>query len=246
MIRHTVAAAFLLRDGFSGQVFADASGTRCLLDGKPLRRPIWKREGYLVLTDLEPGEHQLTISRTGFREETVTVRAAEGEPVEDTISLKPGKGYRFPPGTVRVSLTLRERQGAAAGRQIWLGIVPRPRLKLAQEKTEAGDEEAHLFCEGNPALLPIPGHFLLAGGKEPELVYLRSLREETGRFYPPLALSHPRGTEFVPMQAYTADEAGTVQVLLREPGTLKGYADGKVFEALLQAGEQVLEWKLEG
>ena len=246
MIRRTVTAAFLMRDGFSGRVLSDASSTRCLLDGRPLRRPVWKREGYLVLTDLAPGEHELTIRRAGYREETVTVLAAEGKPAEDTISLKPGEGYRFPQGTVRISLTLRRGQDAAAGQQVWLGTVPRSRLKLAQEKAEAGDEEAHLFCEGNPATLPVPGHFLLVSGKEPELVYLRSLREEKGRFYPPLTLSHPRGTELIPMQAYVADAMGMVQVLLREPGALKGFAGGKVFEALLQAGDQALEWKLEG
>ena len=246
MIRHSVAAAFLMRDGFTGNVLADASGTRCLLDGQPLRRPIWKKEGYLVLTDLAPGEHRLTVSRTGYREETVTVLAAEGEPVEDTVSLKPGRGYHFPQGTVRVSLTLRRGREAAAGQQLWLGTVPRSRLKLAQEKAEAGEAEARIFCDGNPALLPIPGHFLMADGKGPELAYLRSLREETGRFYPPLKLSHLRGTELIPMQAYLSDEAGRVQVLLREPGRLTGFADGKVFEEQLREGEQELEWKMEG
>ncbi len=246
MIRHTAAAAFLLRDGFSGSVLTDFSANRCFLDGRPLRSPLWKREGYLVLTDLAPGEHQLVIRRAGFREETVLVRVAEGRPVEDTISLKPGAGYRFPQGTVRISLTLSQGQGPAAGQQVWLGTVPRSRLKLAQEKTEAGDEEAHLFCEGNPAQLPIPGHFLLADGKAPELAYLRSVRDDTGRFYPPMTLSHPRGTELIPMQAYTADASGKVEVLLRESGKLTGYAGGRLFETLLQAGGQSLEWKLEG
>ncbi len=244
MIQHVVNAAFLLRDGFSGAVLADGSATRCLLDGRPLRRPIWKREGYLVLTDLAPGEHLLQISRRGYREEQVTVLVEEGrKPLEDTITLKPGAGYRFPSETVRVTLTLRQGKAAAASRRVWLGVAPRARFKLAQEKTEAGDEEAHLFCEGNAALLPIPGHFLLADKKTPELVYLRSLRSETGQFYPPLTLGHSRGTELIPMQSYDTDGDGRVQVLLREPGTLTGFLEGQVFEAQLQAGEQALEWK---
>jgi hypothetical protein len=245
MIRHGMSAAYLLRDGFSGAVLTDGSATRCLLDGRPLRRPLWKREGYLVLTDLEEGEHLLQISRRGYRDEFVTIPAGEARPVEDTITLKPGAGYRFPRETVRVSLTLKKGGSAAGGQRIWLGTAPRFRLKLAQEKTEAGDEEAHLFCEGNAALLPIPGHFLMADGKGPELVYLRSLRGETGEFAPPLAQSHSRGTEFIPMQSYAADEGGLVQVLLREPGKLTGFAGGRVFEAELHAGEQELEWKME-
>ena len=108
MIRHGMSAAYLLRDGFSGAVLTDGSATRCLLDGRPLRRPLWKREGYLVLTDLEEGEHLLQISRRGYRDEFVTIPVGEARPVEDTITLKPGAGYRFPRETVRVSLTLKK------------------------------------------------------------------------------------------------------------------------------------------
>ena len=47
------------------------------------------------------------------------------------------------------------------------------------------------------------------------------------------------------MQSYAADDGGLVQVLLREPGKLTGFAGGRVFEAELHAGEQELEWKME-
>ena len=245
MIRHAVNAAFLLRDGFSGRTLTDGSATRCFLDGRPLSRPLWKREGYLVLTDLAPGEHQLRISRRGYREETVTILAEDGKPMEDTITLKPGAGYRFPQETVRVTLQLRRGREAVSGEKLWMGVAPRVQLRLAQDKTEIGAEEAHLFCEGSAALLPIPGHFLMADKKGPELVYLRSLRGETGQFLPTLTAEHSRGTQLIPMQSYETDGEGNVQVLLREPGTLTGYFEGKVFEAQLQAGEQTVEWKAE-
>ena len=246
MIRHSASAVFLMRDGFTGMTLTDGSATRCLLDGRPLRRPMWKRDGYLVLIDLTPGEHVLRILRNGYQEETVPLQVADGKMVEDTIALKPGAGYRFPSETVRVSLALRRSGAPAAGERIWLGISPRAKLKLAQEKAESGDAEAHLFCEGNAAQLPIPGHFLLADKDAPELAYLRSLRGETGEFAPPLAAAHGRSTELIPMQSYCADETGTVNVLLREPGTLKGFYAGSVYEAELQSGNQNLEWKLEG
>lgn len=245
MIRRTVSAAFLLRDGFTGQTLTGSSGTLCLLDGRPLRRPVWKRDGYLVLTDLAPGEHELCIRRSGYREELVTLRLREGSVTEDTLSLKPGLGYRFPPETVRVSLSLRLAGKAASGVQIWLGVQPRTRLVLAQEKAAAGDSEARLFCEGSASLLPIPGHFLLANRAAPELVYLRSFRNEIGGFVPPLTAEHARGTELIPMQPYSADPSGTVQVLLREPGTLTGFYAGSVFSSKLNAGSQILEWTLE-
>ena len=245
MIRRTASAVFLLRDGFTGVTLTDGPATFCLVDGRPLRRPIWKKDGYLVLTDLASGEHVLQLKRSGYRDETVTLQVRDGDTIEDTISLKPGAGYRFPRETVRVSLALMRGKDPAAGERIWLGVVPSQRLKLAQEKAEAGDDEAHLFCEGNPALLPVPGHFLMMDKTAPELVYLRSLRGETAEFFPPLERDHGRGTEFVPMQTYEADAHGTMQVLLREPGTLIGLCADQVYEAALAAGEQNLEWKLE-
>ena len=243
MIRRMVSAVLLLRDGFTGQTLTNGSATRCLLDGRLLRQPIWKRDGYLVLTDLKAGPHILELRRNGYQVETVPLQVNDGTPIEDTVALKPGPGYRFPPETVRVTLALR-RKGAAAGERIWLGMRARPQLKLAQEKTASGDSEARLFCEGNAALLPIPGHFLFSDGKAPELAYLRSLHDEAGEFAPPLQSSHNRGTELIPMQAYALDGSGALQVLLREPGTLVGFADGTTFEAQLHAGEQTVEWKL--
>ncbi len=245
MIRRTANAVFLLRDGFSGKTLTDGSATRCLLDGRPLRRPIWKKDGYLVLTDLAPGRHILLLSRSGYRDEQVELQVVENGFTEDTIALKPGAGYRFPQETVRVFLALRRGGKPAAGERIWLGVPPRTKLKLAQEKAEIGEMEAHLFCDGNVSQLPIPGHFLLADSKAPELVYLRSLRGETGDFAAALTCAHSRGTEFVPVQSFTADEAGAVQVLLREPGMLMGVCAGKIYENPVHSGEQNLEWKLE-
>ena len=245
MIERRVDAVFLLRDAFSGRTITDGAGTACLLDGMPLRRPIWKKEGYLVLTDLAPGEHELLLRRRGYRDETVTLRAGDG-PLEDTVSLKPGAGYRFPSRTVSALITLKRGKDAAADGQLWLGVSPRSRLKLAQDKTEPGDAEARLFCEGSASLLPVPGHFLLLDKKTPELAYLRSLRGEDADFAPPLQASHARGTELVPMQCYAADENGAVRVLLPSPGHLIGFSGGSVFEAELHEGEQTLEWKLGG
>lgn len=246
MIRHTASAVFLLRDAFSGATLANGSATRCLLDGRPLRRPLWKREGYLVLADLEPGEHTLRVSRSGYRDEVVPLTVEEGKTIEDSIALKPGALYRFPESTVRVSLSLTRGKAAASGARVWLGVLPRTRLKLAQEKTETGDTEARLFCEGSAALLPIPGHFLLLDKKTPELAYLRSLRGDTAEFAPPLTLAHTRGTELIPMQPYDADADGATMILLREPGTLIGFCGGKKYEAEVCAGEQSIAWKVGG
>ena len=245
MINRRVSAAFLLRDGFTGRPLAEPSATRCLLDGRPLKRPVWKRYGYLVLTDLEPGEHELLISRYGYRDELVKMNISDDSVLEDSVSLKPGTGYRFPPETVRVALSLRSSGSASSGVQLWLGVKPRTRLVIAQESAEAGEEHARLFCEGSAALLPIPGHFLIADRTAPELVYLRSLRDEECAFSAPLANKHERGTELIPVQSYTADSEGAVQVLLPEPGTLVGFFGGRLFCEVLDSGAQALNWDAE-
>ena len=245
MIRRTVSAAFLLRDGFTGRTLTGFSGTRCLLDGRPVVRPVWKREGYLVLTDVEPGEHELVVMRSGYRDEYVKLNIRGDAALEDTISLKPGAGYRFPPETVRVTLSLRRGGNAASAESIWLGLQPHTRLILAQERAAAGEARARLFCEGNAALLPIPGHFLFADKTAPELVYLRRLRDEEGEFSTPLDAAHSRGTELIPVQSYRADADGNVRVLLKEPGTLTGFFGGRVFSAQLNVGSQTLDWELE-
>ncbi len=244
MIRRTVSAVFLLRDGFTGRAL-NGNTACCRLDGAPLRKPVWKPGGYLVLTDLLPGPHSLRVTGTGYQDEAVSFVISEGKPMTDTVTLKPGLGYPFPAETVNVRLLLRRGELPAAGEQLWLGILPRTRLKLAQDKAEAGDASIHLYCDGNASGLPVPGHFLMLDRKKPELVYLHSVSEETGRFTEPLAFPHPRGTELIPMQTYVTDEKGGLLVRMQEPRTLIGFCGGRIRETALHAGEQTVEWNLE-
>ena len=242
MILRKVSAAFLMRDGFTGRTLTGASGTVCLLDGRPLMRPVWKKDGYLVLTDIGLGEHELVIKRCGYREESVQISVMDDSVLEDTISLKPGAGYRFPPDTVRVALSFKNSINSASGIRIWLGTQTRTKLVLSQERAEAGESAARLFCGGSTAQLPVPGHFLMMDKASTELVYLRSFRDEKGEFSEPLRSAHTRGTELVPMQQYAADGEGKVQILLPEPGTLVGFFGDRVKSFSLKPGIQSIIW----
>ena len=71
MIRRRVSAVLRLRDGFTGRVLP--GGAVCLLDGRPLRHPLWKEGGYLVIQDLAAGPHSLEVRCAGFRPVTLTV-----------------------------------------------------------------------------------------------------------------------------------------------------------------------------
>ena len=119
MIRRKASAVLTLRDGFTGVTFTGTAAS-VELDGRPVRKPVWKKEGYLVLTDIPSGEHTLVLRRSGYREERVTLNLNGVTLLEDTVSLKPGPGYRFPPETVRVTLVLRQGGKAAGGARLWL------------------------------------------------------------------------------------------------------------------------------
>ncbi|MBR1659655.1 MAG: hypothetical protein IJ705_05010 [Oscillospiraceae bacterium] len=245
MIRRAVSAALLVRDGFSGAVLGDGSGTRCILDGRPVR-PIWKRDGYLVLTDLESGEHSLTLQRQGYLDETVLLNSRRGSFREGTVSLKPGPGYRFPAGTARLtlSLTREKNQAVQAGTELWIGISGALRLKLAQDKSQELTEIIRVFYQGAASQYPAPGWFLAADEKAPELLFLRGLYEEEAELSAPMTSAHGRGTELVAVQPYVTDADGRVSVLFRQAGTAFMLCGGAWMQTEIQAGEQSLEWMI--
>ena len=89
MIRRKVSAALLVRDGFTGQPIQSGSALLCRLNGQRIR-PVFKNGGYLVLTDLDAGEHSLSLTARGFVTETVSLTVG-GAPLETEIALRPGR-----------------------------------------------------------------------------------------------------------------------------------------------------------
>ena len=245
MIRRAASAALLVRDGFTGRTLPDGSGTRCELDGSPFR-PVWKPDGYLVLTDLAPGGHTLRLARLGYLEEEVRLDIREGRFREGTVSLKPGPGYRFPPGTAAIELTFTggEDNAPAAGAELWAGMSGRTPLKLAQDKSRKPSASIRVFYSGPAALYPVPGWFLLADAAAPELAFLRAMREGEAELAEPMASAHPRGTELVPVQPYTVGTGGRLRLLFRQAGTASLFCRGIWKKTELQPGEQALEWKV--
>ncbi len=237
MIRRRVSAVFLLRDGFSGRPLASGAQVRCTLDGTPVC-PVWKEGGYLVFTDLEQGEHVLTIQRPLYQMEKKTFPVQAGEMWEDTADLKPGAGYPFPPQAAGMKLTVTNG-GEPSLWPVWLGMAPPAALKLAQDGGEG--TAVRLFCR-NAALLPVPGCFLIPSKAGSELVHLRTLRGEKGELQSPLESRHPRGAELIPVQRYVPDKAGMVSVWFPRAGKVWLYCQGAVCSLELKAGIQALTW----
>ena len=138
MIRRHVSAALLVRDAFTGRALPADSATLCTVDGQRCA-PVWKDGGYLVLTDLPAGAHTITLRRRGYLEETLTAPVADGRTWEGWTSLRPGPGYAFPAGTAWVTLRLLEKKKPLAGAAVWLAPDGGGRLKLAQDRAEAGN-----------------------------------------------------------------------------------------------------------
>ena len=237
MIRRHVSAALLVRDGFTGRVLASGAQVRCRLDNQPCK-PVWKEGGYLVLTDLERGEHVLLLDRRGYQPERYAFRAEVGETVEDTLFLKPGAGYPFPPGTAALTVTVREGTRPAV-QPVWSGMSAPAPLKLAQDDAEG--TQLRLFC-GNPGLLPVPGNYLVTGKQGRELTHLRSLQGEKGELDRPLSGRYGRGTELVPVQCFQPDAEGRFRVLFPAAGKVWLHCGGCTGSLDLSAGEQTFTW----
>ncbi len=242
MISFRVGGVFRVRDAFTGLPVVP-SKVLCTLDGRPCR-PVGKREGYLVLTDLPAGPHRLVLRCRGYREETVDFTAGERAPELD-VTLKPGVGYPFRRPPARLTVTLRRDGAPAAGTLFWLATAAGPEIKLAQSDAETGAESLRLFCKV-PDAVSVPAPLLLEDGADSELVVLRDLQGETGWLERPLLRPHGRGRRLLPAQRYRADDAGAVTALLRDPCEVLAFQEdrGLLGRAELDQGGNTLELTL--
>ena len=237
MIRRRVCAVVRLRDGFTGRLLPPG-GTVCRLDGRPLR-PQWKPEGYLVVTDLAPGDHTLTLLRAGYGPAELTI---SGGLLEETVDLRPGPGYRFPPETAELTVRLRAKKLPAG--PVYAGMAGDPAVRQAQDGG-GEDGRVRLFCQGPEALLPVPGRFLAAGEAGGEVALVRALRDGTAELAAPLTLAHRRGTPWVPVQPF-APADGAVRMQFCRPGTVYLCCGGVWTRTETAAGAQEFLWNLDG
>ena len=181
MIRIHVSAVCRVRDGFTGKIL-EGSRLQCDLDGARCR-PTAKPGGYLVLTDLPAGPHRLSLRCPGYQEEWVEFSAGR-DTQELDVTMKPGRGYPLQRDMIRLTLTVTEGGAPAAGRILWLAAPGQTELKIAQTKAEAGSASLRLFAKG-AAAPAVPGTYLIADGKNSEIVLLRALEEEMGELLAP-------------------------------------------------------------
>lgn len=220
MITFHASAVCRVRDGYTGRIL-HSSALLCTLDGAPVR-PLAKTDGILVLLDLTPGRHRLTLRAAGYQEEWVDITASREQTPELEITMKPGEGYPFRGATTRLELTVIAGDLPAAGRQLWLAAPTGPELKVAQTKAEAGTDRFRLYCKGPEAAVP-SGAYLIADGAESEIVFLRSLEEEMGTLAAPLLRDHGRSRSLLPAQRYHTGADGRITAVLQTACTLEVY-----------------------
>ena len=233
MISIHASAVCRVLDGYTGQPL-EGSSLECTLDGVPCR-PVSKPGGYLVLVNLAPGEHRLSLCCHGFQEEWVAFQADDGTRELD-ITMKPGAGYPFRQTITRLELTVEAEGMPAAGRQLWIAAEGQPQLKLAQTKAEAGESQLRLYAKGPEAAVPT-GVYLIADGSHSEIVGLRALQEERGTLAAPLRYSHSRGKLLLPAQRYHTGTDGRLTAVFQAAGIVQVYAEDASLMASLTLEE---------
>jgi len=241
MIRRHVSAALLVRDGFTGQPIASGSAVLCRLNGQSVR-PVFKPGGYLVLTDLEAGQYTFSLSARGFHTETVLFAVERNRILEMDVFLKPDARYGFPPDTARLRLELEGPGGALGGEDFWAGRPASVQLRLAQSVKPGESGPVRLYCSGTPARLPIPGQFLLCDEKQPELVRLREVRNESGELDSAMAFPHARGTGLVPAMRFVSDGEGRAELAFPRGGSAALFCKGRMKYVELRPGTVDLRW----
>lgn len=237
MITIHASAVCRVRDGYTGQPLAGSS-LLCTLDGAPVR-PLAKAGGYLVLLDLTPGPHRLSLRSHGYQEEWVELQAGE-DTQEVEVTMKPGVGYPFRGRVTRLALTVSEGGTPAAHRPLWLAAPPRSELKIAQTKAQAGQSQFRLYSKGPAASVP-PGEYLIADGADSEIVRLRGVEGELAALAAPLVRDHSRGRPLLPAQRYRTDGTGRLTAVFQTAGTVAvyGQAEGLLASLPLEEGENV-------
>ena len=90
MIAVHVSAVCRVRDGYTGRAL-EAGALLCALDGAPFR-PVGKPGGYLILVDLAPGPHRLSLRGSGFQEEWVDLEAVTVSTIDTAWTGNAGTG----------------------------------------------------------------------------------------------------------------------------------------------------------
>ena len=223
MIR--IHANLILRvpDGFTGRPLAP-SAMQWTLDGRSCR-PIAKENGYYVFTDLSPGDHELVLRGGSYLDERLSV-SCRGEYQELLVTMKPGNRYPFGRAVTWLTLQVRQKKQILPGQRVWIAVrSPLVELRIAQDAIKAGETEGKLFFPESVRAMALPRDMLLLDGAKSEICRLEEL--EDVHFAAPIRFDHKRSCCLYPAQCHTADEAGIIRAVFREPMPIELLPEGR-------------------
>lgn len=240
MIHLHVSAVLAVYDGFTGRPISRTTVT-CLLDGVRCL-PEYREGGYLVFVNVPPGEHMLEIRSAYYQPELVFLHIKPSETAEYGVTLKPAARYPFGGAATSLTVYLSLKGRPVAGRKVWLAArAAGEEWKLAQDHAEAGALQARVFGRGGRGAYA--RNFLIADGKNSEIVFISDIRDSQAIFAQPLERGHKRGVAFYPAQTFVTGAEGEFTAFFREPLPVEIFdpAGMKITSAELVSGVNRLE-----
>lgn len=246
MIRIHINAVLRVLDGFTGRPLTPSS-LRFTVDGR-IVHPTVKDGGYYILTDLSSGEHRVVLQGLRYLDECLTIQGGEEKPQNILVTMKPGADYPFGAAVTWLNLRVEGSKRPLPGKRVWIAAKnPLAELKIAQDAIHAGDKGGRLFFSASAKAISLPRDFMLIDGARSEICRVEELEELTeSRFAAPLCFDHKRSCCLYPAQLYTADDAGTIRAVLREPLPVEVLAEGseKTVSFELQPGTNEMKLSL--
>lgn len=217
-----------VRDGFTGRGLLPGQ-VHCCLDGMECK-PLVKKDGYWIFTNLLPGPHCLTLFGKGYQTERVEF-VADGGTEQCHITMKPARDYPF--GRMVTTLVL-EGPALTEGAFAWLAVTEAARV--AQSQVEAGATQMRIFQQ-DKGVLATPAPYLLGQGDTWEIVHVRRQLGEIVECGSPLRHTHLRSAVLRKAERYYADGNGMVQAIFPSPCTVEMLFDTEHLHLELTEGE---------
>ncbi|MCT4621750.1 MAG: hypothetical protein N4A62_20480 [Marinisporobacter sp.] len=203
-------------------------------------KPIFKRDGYIVFTDLEEELFHLHISSPIYLSQIVYEKMNNHFPNDEVIYiyLYPNESYPHKENLIWVQGKVDEEIPKDENIEYYLAFESNQMIKIAQEEIVKGQNKVRLFVSNNKRI--VGKSFWITGGKNDEFCsVMRDLAKEN--FYQlkkVLKYDHYRGEKLYP----------TIKVKIDDNGCFNGFIPSKLCtkeEVFLVNNENILVKKIQ-
>ncbi|WP_274650175.1 hypothetical protein [Paenibacillus humicola] len=211
--------ALVVRDAFTGLAPSPSSVTVRVAGTS--RKPVVKREGIWVFSDLAPGAAVVRIESPIYAAKTLRIDPSTLNPLNPikAVSLMPGRAYPLPSGATALDLTFSDAEGRRASGAAVSAVMTDDRAARARIAADAPAGAAvleALSVAGRPA----PGDCYLIRTREGEILdrcRLAGMGPEDRRIRldEPLAAAISKGSLLLPVMEADADANGFVRLVFR-------------------------------